>query len=62
MPLSRRPVEKSFRTAAGLARLRHSQDETTKARDLFAFIQGWFTEGFDATDLKNATALLNELF
>jgi predicted ATPase len=32
-----------------------------KARDLLAPIHGWFTEGFDTRDLKEAKALLDEL-
>ena len=32
----------------------------TKARDLLAPIYGWFTEGFDTVDLKDAKALLDE--
>ena len=31
------------------------------ARDLLAPIYGWFTEGFDTADLKNAKALLEGL-
>jgi hypothetical protein len=32
-----------------------------KARDLLAPVYGWFTEGFDTRDLKEAKALLEEL-
>jgi predicted ATPase len=32
-----------------------------EARDLLAPVYGWFTEGFDTRDLKEANALLNEL-
>ena len=32
-----------------------------KARDLLAPVYGWFTEGFDTRDLKEAKALLDEL-
>ena len=32
-----------------------------EARDLLAPIYGWFTEGFDTADLKDAKALLDEL-
>jgi predicted ATPase len=31
------------------------------ARDLLAPVYGWFTEGFDTADLKEAKALLEEL-
>ena len=34
---------------------------TTEARDLLAPIYGWFTEGFDTANLKEAKALLDEL-
>ncbi len=44
-----------------LARLWHSQGKTTEARDLLAPVYGWFTEGFDTADLKEAKALLEEL-
>jgi hypothetical protein len=33
----------------------------TEARDLLAPIYGWFTEGFDTLDLKQAKASLEEL-
>ncbi len=46
---------------AHLARLRHSQGKTTEASDLLAPVYGWFTEGFDTADLKDAKALLDEL-
>jgi predicted ATPase len=32
-----------------------------EARAMLAYIYGWFTEGFDTSDLKNAKALLEEL-
>jgi predicted ATPase len=32
-----------------------------EARDLLAPVYGWFTEGFDTLDLKEAKALLDEL-
>ncbi len=44
-----------------LAHLWHSQGKTTEARDLLAPVYGWFTEGFDTADLKEAKALLQEL-
>ncbi len=50
-----------LRAAIRLARLWHSQDKTTEALDLLAPIYGWFTEGFDTADLKEAKALLDEL-
>ncbi len=33
-----------------------------EARDLLASVYGWFTEGFDTLDLKEAKALLDELY
>ena len=45
----------------GLARLWRSRGKRRQARDLLAPIYGWFTEGFDARDLREATALLDEL-
>jgi class 3 adenylate cyclase/predicted ATPase len=44
-----------------LARLRHEQGKRSEARDLLAPVYGWFTEGFDTPDLKEAKALLGEL-
>jgi predicted ATPase len=44
-----------------LARLLCDQGKTSEARDLLAPIYGWFTEGFDSPDLKEAKALLDEL-
>jgi predicted ATPase len=44
-----------------LARLWRKQDRRGEARDLLAPIYGWFTEGFDTVDLKEAKALLEEL-
>jgi len=32
-----------------------------EARELLAPVYGWFTDGFDTADLKDATALVNEL-
>jgi predicted ATPase len=48
------------RAATNLARLlaKHKRDE---ARVMLAEIFGWFTEGFDTADLKEAKALLDEL-
>jgi predicted ATPase len=44
-----------------MARLWQAQGKRTEARDLLAPIYGWFTEGFDTLDLKEARALLDEL-
>jgi predicted ATPase len=50
-----------LRAAASLARLRRDQGRRAEARDLLAPVYGWFTEGFDTPDLKEAKALLKEL-
>jgi predicted ATPase len=50
-----------LRAAASLARLRRDQGRRAEARDLLAPVYGWFTEGFDTPDLKDAKALLAEL-
>jgi predicted ATPase len=43
------------------ARLWRDQGKRDEARDLLAPVYGWFTEGFDTRDLKEAKALLDEL-
>jgi class 3 adenylate cyclase/predicted ATPase len=50
-----------LRAAASLARLWRAQGKRAEARDLLAPVYGWFTEGFDTGDLKEAKALLDEL-
>jgi predicted ATPase/class 3 adenylate cyclase len=50
-----------LRAAINLAGLRCDQGRRAEARDLLAPIYGWFTEGFDTPDLKEAKALLDEL-
>jgi predicted ATPase len=50
-----------LRAAMSMARLWHDQGKRDEARDLLAPIYGWFTEGFDTPDLKEAKALLDEL-
>ena len=47
--------------AMSMARLWRDQGKRNEARDLLASICGWFTEGFDTRDLKEAKALLTEL-
>ena len=44
-----------------MARLWRNQGKRVEARDLLAPIYGWFTEGFDTPDLKEAKTLLDEL-
>jgi predicted ATPase len=43
------------------ARLWRDQGRRDEARDLLARIYGWFTEGFDTLDLKEAKALMEQL-
>ena len=50
-----------LRAAMSLARLWRDQGRPAEARDLLAPVYGWFTEGFDTADLKDAKALLDEL-
>jgi predicted ATPase len=47
-----------LRAVMSLARLRSDQGRRAEARDLLAPVYGWFTEGFDTPDLKEAKALL----
>jgi predicted ATPase len=44
-----------------MARLWRDQGKRQEARELLAPVYGWFTEGFDTLDLKEAEALLDEL-
>jgi predicted ATPase len=50
-----------LRATASLARLWRDQGKLQQARELLAPVYGWFTEGFDTRDLKDAKALLDEL-
>ena len=50
-----------LRASMSLARLWRDQGKVRQARELLAPIYGWFTEGFDTRDLKEAKALLDEL-
>jgi class 3 adenylate cyclase/predicted ATPase len=50
-----------LRGAMSLARLLSDQGRRQTARDLLAPVYGWFTEGFDTSDLRKAKALLGEL-
>ena len=50
-----------LRTAMSMARLWRDQGKPQQARELLAPVYGWFTEGFDTLDLKQAKALLDEL-
>ena len=50
-----------LRAAVSFARLRRDQGRHAEARDLLSPVYGWFTEGFDMPDLKEAKALLDTL-
>ena len=50
-----------LRATMSLARLLAKQGHRDEARAMLADIYGWFTEGFDTADLKDAKALLDEL-
>jgi predicted ATPase len=61
--IAQRQSSKSWelRAAMSLARLWRDQGKRDEARDLLAPVYGWFTEGFDTLDLKEAKTLLDEL-
>ena len=61
--IARRQHAKSWelRAATNLARLWRDQGKRAEAHSLVAPVYGWFTEGFDTLDLKEAKALLEEL-
>jgi predicted ATPase len=63
LTVARKQQAKSWelRAAISLARLWRDQGKVREARELLAPIYGWFTEGFDTRDLKEAKALLEEL-
>ena len=63
MAVARRQQAKSWelRAATSLARLWQQQGKRAAAYDLLAPVYGWFTEGFDTADLREAKALLEEL-
>ena len=50
-----------LRAAMSMARLWRDQGKREEARELLAPVYGWFSEGFDTLDLKEAKALLEEL-
>jgi predicted ATPase len=63
LAVAREQQAKSFelRTAMSMARLWRDQGKRDEARDLLARVYGWFTEGFDTLDLKQAKGLLDSL-
>jgi predicted ATPase len=63
LEIARQQQAKSWevRAAMSMARLWRDQGKREAARDLLAPVYGWFTEGFDTLDLKEAKQLLDEL-
>ncbi len=63
LAVARKQQAKSWelRAAMSMARLWRDQGKPQQARELLAPVYGWFTEGFDTLDLKEAKALLDEL-
>ena len=63
LELARKQQAKSWelRAATSLAQLWGEQGRRAEARELLAPVYGWFTEGFDTADLKEAKALLDGL-
>jgi predicted ATPase len=63
LAVARQQQAKSFelRASMSLARLWRDQGKAREARELLAPVYGWFTEGFDTRDLREAKALLDEL-
>jgi predicted ATPase len=63
LTVARQQQAKSWelRAAMSMARLKRDQGKRDEARDLLAPVYGWFTEGFDTLDLKEAKTLINEL-
>jgi predicted ATPase/class 3 adenylate cyclase len=63
LAVARQQQAKSWelRAAMSMARLWRDQGKPQQARELLAPVYGWFTEGFDTLDLKEAKALLDEL-
>jgi predicted ATPase len=63
LTVARQQQAKSWelRAAMSMARLWRDQGKRDEAHNLLAPVYGWFTEGFDTRDLKEAKALLEEL-
>jgi len=63
LEVARRQSAKSLelRAATGLSRLLHAQGRTSEARTLLQGVYGWFTEGFETKDLRDARGQLAEL-
>jgi predicted ATPase len=63
MHIARKQQAKAYelRAATSLARVWGEQGRRGQAHELLAPVYGWFTEGFDTRDLKEAKALLDAL-
>jgi predicted ATPase len=63
LAVARQQQAKSWelRAAMSMARLWREQGKRQQARDLLAPVYGWFTEGLDTLDLKQARMVLDEL-
>jgi predicted ATPase len=63
LTVARQQQAKSWelRASISLARLWRDQGKVSEARELLAPVYGWFTEGFETRDLKEAKGLLEEL-
>jgi predicted ATPase len=63
MHIARKQQAKAYelRAATSLARVWGEQGRRAQAHELLAPVYGWFTEGFDTRDLKEAKALLDAL-
>jgi predicted ATPase len=63
LAIAQKQKARSFelRAAMSMARLWRDQGKRDEARDLLAPVYGWFTEGFDTLDLKEAKVLLDDL-
>ena len=63
LEIARKQKAKSWelRAAMSMARLLRSQGRPQHAHEILAPVYGWFTEGFDTLDLREAKLLLEEL-
>ena len=63
LSVARQQQQKSWelRAAMSMARLWRDQGKVREARELLAPVYGWFTEGFDTRDLREAKVLLGTL-
>ena len=63
LEVARKQLAKSWelRAAMSMARLLRAQGRRSRARETLTPVYGWFTQGFDAFDLKQAKILLDEL-